>query len=54
VRWGERVTPLGESDAALPPNDKSALQLVQDLIARKAGGGRSDAGLFAARFAESR
>jgi 3-oxoacyl-[acyl-carrier-protein] synthase-3 len=53
VRWGDRVTPLAKSDAELPPNDKTALQLVQELIERKAGGGRSDKGLFAARFAES-
>src|SRR5512139_1985506 len=53
VRWGDRVKPLGQSDAELPPNDQTALELVQDLIKRKAGGGRSDQGLFAARFAES-
>jgi hypothetical protein len=29
VRWGERVTPLGESDAALPKPTKSALQMIQ-------------------------
>jgi 3-oxoacyl-[acyl-carrier-protein] synthase III len=35
VRWGERVTPLGESDAQLPPCESSALELVQALRARK-------------------
>ena len=28
-RWGERVTPLGTSDAALPPTDATALELLQ-------------------------
>jgi 3-oxoacyl-[acyl-carrier-protein] synthase-3 len=35
VRWGERVTPLRESTVDLPPNDRTALQLVQDVTARK-------------------
>jgi 3-oxoacyl-[acyl-carrier-protein] synthase-3 len=29
VRWGSRVTPLGESEVELPPNNQTALQLVQ-------------------------
>jgi 3-oxoacyl-[acyl-carrier-protein] synthase III len=29
VRWGDRVTPIGESDAQLPPNQKSALELLE-------------------------
>jgi 3-oxoacyl-[acyl-carrier-protein] synthase-3 len=29
VRWGERVTPLGTSDAELPPNNQSALAIVE-------------------------
>jgi 3-oxoacyl-[acyl-carrier-protein] synthase-3 len=29
VRWGQRVTPLGTSAVELPPNDKSALEIVQ-------------------------
>jgi 3-oxoacyl-[acyl-carrier-protein] synthase III len=37
IRWGERVTPLGASDVALPPCDKTALELVQDIIRRKTG-----------------
>jgi 3-oxoacyl-[acyl-carrier-protein] synthase-3 len=28
-RWGDRVVPKGESDAELPPNDLSALELLQ-------------------------
>ena len=29
VRWGDRVTPLGTSDAALPPCGETALEMVQ-------------------------
>ncbi len=36
VRWGERVTPLATSPAALPPCEKSGLELVLDLKARRA------------------
>ncbi len=35
VRWGERTTPLGPSDAELPPNERTALELIQDCLARK-------------------
>lgn len=35
VRWGERVTPLGQSEAALPPARHSGLELVQDLIRQR-------------------
>jgi len=35
VRWGDRVTPLGTSDAELPPCDQTALELVQAQRARK-------------------
>jgi len=35
VRWGDRVTPLGVSDAALSKPKKSALEMVQDIRARK-------------------
>jgi 3-oxoacyl-[acyl-carrier-protein] synthase-3 len=28
VRWGQRLTPLGTSDVDLPPNNRSALELV--------------------------
>lgn len=37
LRWGERVTPLGESDAELPPLDRSALEIVQGYLAAKRG-----------------
>jgi 3-oxoacyl-[acyl-carrier-protein] synthase-3 len=36
VRWGERVTPLGTSDVALPPCDKTGLELVLELRAKRA------------------
>lgn len=36
VRWGERTAPLGTSGAELPPCDKTGLELVQDLRARRA------------------
>lgn len=41
IRWGERVTPLHTSDAALPPCDQSALELLAPAIAgcRRARGG---------------
>jgi 3-oxoacyl-[acyl-carrier-protein] synthase III len=35
VRWGERVTPLRTSDAELPRNEKTALELIRDVAARK-------------------
>ena len=37
VRWGQRVTPLGTSTAELPPCDRTGLQLVNELRARRAG-----------------
>ena len=35
IRWGERVTPLGTSDLALPECTMSGVKLVQDLMKRK-------------------
>jgi 3-oxoacyl-[acyl-carrier-protein] synthase-3 len=35
VRWGERVTPLGTSDAELPPAPASGLDLVRGMIAKR-------------------
>jgi 3-oxoacyl-[acyl-carrier-protein] synthase-3 len=37
VRWGERVKPLQLSVAELPPCEKTALQIVRDLMAAKRG-----------------
>ncbi len=38
LRWGDRVTPKGEADVELPACDRTALQLVQALIAKSRGG----------------
>lgn len=55
VRWGDRVTPLAESDAQLPPATKSALQMVQDIRATKnAGREQSLKGLQEPVFIEQR
>jgi 3-oxoacyl-[acyl-carrier-protein] synthase-3 len=35
IRWGERVHPRGTTDIDLPPCDKTAVELVQDVIRRK-------------------
>ena len=35
VRWGERTTPLGSSTAELPPNERTALELIKNCLARK-------------------
>jgi 3-oxoacyl-[acyl-carrier-protein] synthase-3 len=46
VRWGDRVTPLGHSSAALPPCPMTALDIVNGIRARKSGAReRSAAGL---------
>jgi 3-oxoacyl-[acyl-carrier-protein] synthase-3 len=36
VRWGERVTPKGTSDAELPPCEMTALEIVEQFRRRKA------------------
>ncbi|MGD9978966.1 MAG: ketoacyl-ACP synthase III [Hyphomonadaceae bacterium] len=54
VRWGERVTPLGESDAQLPPVTRSALEMVQEIRAKKTGAReRSVEGLRNVRLIEA-
>lgn len=35
VRWGERTAPVGTSSVELPPNGRTALQLIQDLQVQK-------------------
>jgi hypothetical protein len=35
VRWGARTTPLGWSDVELPPNERSALELIRECRERK-------------------
>jgi 3-oxoacyl-[acyl-carrier-protein] synthase-3 len=54
VKWGERVTPIGVSDAALPPCTQTALELVQHVRATQNPRGPSLAGLMAPVFAETR
>jgi 3-oxoacyl-[acyl-carrier-protein] synthase-3 len=53
VRWGARVTPLGESAAALPPLTRTALDMVNEIRAHQDPHGRSLTGLMAPAFAES-
>jgi 3-oxoacyl-[acyl-carrier-protein] synthase-3 len=36
VRWGDRVTPIGSSDAELPPCDRTGLEMVREFRRRKA------------------
>ncbi|MEY3701307.1 MAG: 3-oxoacyl-[acyl-carrier-protein] synthase [Gemmatimonadota bacterium] len=54
VKWGQRVTPLGVSDAALPPCTETALEMVNRVRANQDPHGRSFAGLMAPVFAEGR
>ena len=53
IRWGARVTPLGLSDVELPPCDKTALEIVQDLMAHKQPHDRSEAALMSPKFIEA-
>jgi 3-oxoacyl-[acyl-carrier-protein] synthase-3 len=39
ARWGQRVTPLEQSNAELPACESSALELVRDLMRRRAAAG---------------
>jgi 3-oxoacyl-[acyl-carrier-protein] synthase-3 len=53
VRWGDRVTPLGESDAQLRPVKQSALEMVNALRAKKGAAlERAKAGLKSPKFIE--
>jgi len=36
VRWGDRVTPIGSSDAELPPCDRTGLEMVREFRRKKA------------------
>jgi 3-oxoacyl-[acyl-carrier-protein] synthase-3 len=53
VRWGDRVTPLGQSTRTLPAADQTALEMVNAIRANQDPHGRSRAGLLAPTFAES-
>ena len=35
VRWGRRVTPLASSEVQLPPNDRTALEIIRECRERK-------------------
>jgi 3-oxoacyl-[acyl-carrier-protein] synthase III len=54
LRWGERMTPLEESDAELPPSSKTALEIVNEIRAQKKLGAAEAAHLQTLSFAESR
>ena len=54
VRWGDRITPLGRSDAELPPCTESALEMVNRVRAGQDPWGRSKSGLLAPVFPEAR
>jgi len=53
IRFGERVTPIDRSDAALPPADRTALEMVNALRSRKVHRARSLAGLNGPVFPET-
>ncbi|HRE12608.1 MAG TPA: beta-ketoacyl-ACP synthase 3 [Usitatibacteraceae bacterium] len=48
IRWGDRVKPAGETTVDLPPQERSALDMVREIIATKQPAGRSTAGLAVA------
>jgi len=45
IRWGDRVTPIAQSDVALPPCGRSALEMARDYMGRRDPTGRSARGL---------
>ena len=53
VRFGERVTPIDTVEVDLPPCERTALQMVNELRARKETRGRSAAGLAGPIFPET-
>jgi 3-oxoacyl-[acyl-carrier-protein] synthase III len=53
VKWGARVTPLGESTISVPPQVKSALEMVNEVRATQDPHGRSRAGLLSPAFAHA-
>ncbi len=54
VKWGDRVTPLGESPDELPPCTESALELVNRVRGNQDPHGRSKDGLLSPTFPEMR
>ena len=53
IRWGDRVTPLRESSAELPPCTKTALQMVNEIRAQKKEGAAGVPLLSQVQLAES-
>jgi 3-oxoacyl-[acyl-carrier-protein] synthase III len=53
VKWGQRVTPLGASDRALPPCTQTALQMVNAVRAIHASNAPSLPGLMSPEFVEA-
>jgi hypothetical protein len=45
IRWGDRVTPIAQSDVVLPPCERSALEMARDYMGRRDPTGRSAKGL---------
>ncbi|HET7372584.1 MAG TPA: ketoacyl-ACP synthase III [Gemmatimonadaceae bacterium] len=54
VRWGDRVTPIGEAPCTFPACELTALEMVNVIRAQQDPHGRSAAGLTAPVFAEDR
>jgi 3-oxoacyl-[acyl-carrier-protein] synthase-3 len=54
IRWCDRVAPLGQTAIELPPCDKSALEIVNELRVKKDPHGRSAGGLTQQVYAETR
>jgi 3-oxoacyl-[acyl-carrier-protein] synthase III len=52
IEWGERVTPKDVSDVSLPPLEKTALELVNEIRAAKDARGRSLAGIEGAYYVD--
>jgi 3-oxoacyl-[acyl-carrier-protein] synthase-3 len=53
IRWGERLTPLKQSDAELPPTSKTALEIVNEIRAQKKLGEAEAARFKTLTFPES-
>ena len=47
IQWGSRTTPLGASPVELPPCDRTALEMVRDIMARKGDAAGAAEGLAA-------
>jgi 3-oxoacyl-[acyl-carrier-protein] synthase III len=54
IRWGERLTPLEQSDAELPPTSKTALDIVNEIRAQKKLGQAEASRLQSLSFPENR